>query len=208
MLGAIRSLINRLAPKQSADWSTPPLLPATKHQWPSEEEIITRGVIESGLTQGRISDVQFYLSAHRAGRLLFGQLRKFGTPITKDEKTAAGIRYRGVLSAEFVATLNEMGLSDPLEAAQYLAFPIQSRLGSLSYLKACEANGSQVVFMASNMAAGPCVRAASLDEQTLEPSPELITPFGDCPHPDQCGCNFRGTFDIEAMIEAELARGG
>jgi hypothetical protein len=206
MLGAIRSLINRLGLKPSGGSSTNLSATTLDPDWPTEREIIREGVIASGFSQCREADFAFYEEAHRSDRLRFDSVRKIGEPLSNDEKRSAGIAFRGIIGRDFFETLNDAGRADPLEAAQQLTFPIQNRLRSVEALKSYRVMGWQVIFMASEMAAGPCGHASKLHEQTLDPTPDLIVPFPDCPHPNQCGCMFRGSFDIDAMIEAELAR--
>lgn len=42
-------------------------------------------------------------------------------------------------------------------------------------------------FFASNMAAGPCPRAAALHGRRMPASEAPVPPLPECTHPDQCG---------------------
>lgn len=52
-------------------------------------------------------------------------------------------------------------------------------------------------FNASNMAAGPCSRAANLDGKRFRPEDAPVPPFDDCPHPDQCACMYRAVLTLK-----------
>lgn len=51
-----------------------------------------------------------------------------------------------------------------------------------------------VEFLPSNMAAGPCPRAARIGSKRFRPEEAPLPPFDDCSHVDQCGCMYRATF--------------
>lgn len=51
-------------------------------------------------------------------------------------------------------------------------------------------------FIASNMAAGPCPRAAKIGGKRFRPAKAPVPPFDDCTHPDQCACNYRATLTL------------
>jgi hypothetical protein len=55
----------------------------------------------------------------------------------------------------------------------------------------------KALFRASNMAAGPCLRAAELDGQVFEVGAAPIPPFEDCPHPDQCACMYQARLVLD-----------
>ena len=55
----------------------------------------------------------------------------------------------------------------------------------------------KALFRASNMADGPCARAAELDGQVFEAGAAPIPPLEDCPHPDQCACMYQARLVLD-----------
>ena len=51
-------------------------------------------------------------------------------------------------------------------------------------------------FRASNMAAGPCPRAAEMNEARIPIDQIEPVPFFECPHPDQCACMYQAWLAI------------
>lgn len=157
------------------------------------EGLIEERVRRTELTKGRPQDIEFVIEAHRAGKLLGDRLRKIGTALTAEQKRSLGISYRGILTAEFLGTLSEAGLKDPVQSAWVLGLSVTAALGNAENLQRIGQADLFAHFMASPMAAGPCARASALDGKRFRAGLAPLPPFEECGWPDQCGCSYRGT---------------
>jgi hypothetical protein len=157
-----------------------------------EIEIITKTVLTSGLTNGRLEDVLFYVNAYQSGNFDWRRVRSFGTLFTSLEKKSAGISYRGKITREFLETLNTAGMLDPVEAGNEICSAAIHRIASMRDIaRAKDAGIGRLRFRASKMAAGPCDRAAALDDQKIPISEAEPLPFLDCRNAGQCGCLYQ-----------------
>ena len=167
-------------------------------KFPDMADVVRDGVLASKLTKGREGDVQFYIAARKAGKLVGGRCRTFGEPLSTEAKREMGLPTRPTLTFEFVETLGDAARADPVAAAWRIAVPVDRHLQNTDCLrKLASMDGMKAQFLASNMAAGPCQRAAELDDEIFEPHSAPIPPFENCSHPDQCSCSFRARFEIE-----------
>jgi hypothetical protein len=165
----------------------------------TEAEIIRDRAIRSGLTKNREEDFAFLIAARHAGAFGGPSLRKFGTPLTAEERKALGLTGRAVCTREFVDILSEAGLKDPEHAAHALMSTANSALVAERDLAKLATFGPEMkaLFRASQMAAGPCPRAAQLDGKIFEPGEADIPPFADCTHPDQCACMYQARLVLD-----------
>lgn len=164
------------------------------------DALITERVVRTGLCKGRESDIRFYIDAYHAGRLNGRDLRKHGTPITAQQKRDLGISYRGILTEEFLDTLNDAGLADPEQAAWTITSSSSCAISNAANLVAISEMGLYAEFNASNMAAGPCPRSAKVDGMRYRPEKAPIPPFEDCGHVDQCACMYRATLTLRGEL--------
>lgn len=168
------------------------------------QRIISDWVVESGLTKERDKDIDFYVAAYRDGRLNFRDIRKRGAPLTKEEKAVLGIRYRGVLTREFVETLNEDGLRDPEISAQLIAQPASHRLSSSQDLRRKTEVGIELVrFQFGHMLAGHCSYSKQMDDKRVPIAQAQPLPSPACEHPDQCGCRWQAWLPIMDELGVE-----
>lgn len=137
----------------------------------TDDDLIAKAVRNSGLTKGRDEDVAAFVEAHRGGGL--DQRRASKTP-------------------QLIATLNDRGLKDSREAIWIICSYAKCLIYTARNLqRARESSIEFVRFRASNMVAGPCLLAASLDQRTFPIAGVDLVPFDDCPHPGQCGCLYQ-----------------
>lgn len=159
---------------------------------PSDQALIERAVLLSGFSKCRPEDIEFYVEAHRSEGLDPRSIRKRGTLLTKEQVKTRDIAFRGHLTEEYLATLNDDGLSDPVGAAWVIVRHANSLICCAKDLKRTrDANIDLVRFRASNMAAGPCPKAAALNDQRITIDKVEIVPFEECTHPDQCACLYQ-----------------
>lgn len=165
----------------------------------TEAEIIRDRAARSGLIKNREEDFAFLIAARRAGAFGGPSLRKFGTQLTAEERKALGLSGRAVFTREFIDILSEAGLKDPEHAAHVLMSTANSALVAERDLAKLASFGPEMkaLFRASNMAAGPCPRAAAMDGKTFDPALATIPPFEDCPHPDQCACMYQARLVLD-----------
>lgn len=164
----------------------------------SRDQVIAYAVRLCGLVTDQPEALAFYramFANHPDQFVTYNDLRKQGDLVDKDALKALGLRANSKLSAQFLATLNESGRSDPMGAACVIGLTISTALCSWRDLqKAAAANTDMVKFRASNMAAGPCMCAASLDGERLPIANAKLLPFNGCTRPDQCGCSYQAWF--------------
>lgn len=159
---------------------------------PNPESLIRYALVRSGYTDATDEDFAFYYAAYREGKLNYRDLRKRGSPLTPEEKEELGIKYRGVLTREFWATLNEAGHANPLAACDMISLYATNLLHSRSSLLAALDAGIELLrFRASPMLAGPCPRAAAMNDKRIPLQDAQLVPFDDCTHPDQCACRYQ-----------------
>lgn len=164
------------------------------------DDVIAYAVRLAGLVNGNPESLGFYRAAfadHPANFVSYVDLRKRGDLLDKDALKRLGLRGNVKLSAQFVATLNEHGLADPLQSAGVIGLTISNAICSRRDLdRKAEAGIELTKFRASNMAAGPCDHAAKLDNARIRLSDAELLPFGNCPHPDQCACSYQSWLAI------------
>lgn len=165
----------------------------------SEAEIIRDRAVRSGLTKNREEDFAFLIAARKAGAFGGPSLRKFGTPLTPEEREALGLTGRTVFTREFVDILSEAGLKDPEHASYVLMSTANTAINVEAKLSELASFGPEMkaLFRASQMAAGPCTRAAQLDGKLFDPCEAAIPPFADCTHPDQCACMYQARLELD-----------
>lgn len=106
---------------------------------------------------------------------------------------------RAVFTREFVDILSEAGLKDPEHSAHALMSTANSALVAERDLAKLVRFGPEIkaLFRASQMAAGPCARADQADGKLFDPATAPITPFEECPHPDQCECMYQARLELD-----------
>lgn len=170
--------------------------------WPSDAELIGRALQQSGLSDARQEDLEFYEAAARDGALNGRDARKRGRALTKQEKADLGISYRGILSAEFIETLNANGIADPEGAAWQICSHAGQLLRSRDQIMEASDRGISLLrFRASPMAAGPCPKAAAQNEGRIPIGAAQITPFEQCTHPDQCACMWQSWLPLLGELD-------
>lgn len=158
--------------------------------------IIIERLRRTGLTNERPQDFDFYIAAYQTGQLFGDKPRKIGMPATAEQKRALSIAYRGVLTVEFLDTLNDLGRADPVQAAWVVSSSTNTAISCAQQLSSLTSTGHYAHFEASNMAAGPCPRAARMNQKRYRPEKALAPPFADCTHPDQCACFYRAALSL------------
>lgn len=161
----------------------------------SPEAVIGEYVLRSGLTKGRDCDVSFFVDAFSAGRLNYRDVRKIGRALSNDEKRQRGIAYRGILTDEYLDTLNHIGMLDPAGAALDIAGPASSAAYTAQKLITAYDMNLWIEFIASNALNGPCQHAANLTGTRQKPSGAPLLPLADCTHPEQCFCFYQARLD-------------
>jgi hypothetical protein len=160
-------------------------------------DLIAQAVRASGLSKARPEDIEFYVQAHRAEELNWRAIRKRGNPASPGRKQRLGVEYRGILSNEFLDTLNETGLLDPVESANTICRYACGLISTAaSIVRARDAGIDLFRFRASNMAAGPCPKAAALDEARIPLEQIELIPFPECTRPGQCACLYQAWLSI------------
>jgi hypothetical protein len=101
------------------------------------------------------------------------------------------------LSAQFLATLNQGGRTDPLESASVIGLAISTALCSLRNLDNIgAANIEFVEFHASLLAKGPCASSAKIGGQRFPIAEAPRLPLIDCAHPGQCACMYQARLSL------------
>ncbi|WP_303758346.1 hypothetical protein [Sphingobium yanoikuyae] len=161
-------------------------------QLPDEAALVSIAVIASGFSKGRDEDIRFYLMALKGGNLNGRDVRKIGRQLSKDEKTKIGLNFRGILTEEFISTLNDNGLSDPEHAAWAISSHASRLVFSASDLRdKARAGITQVKFRFGGMAAGHCSYSRKMDGHVVAIADAPALPSSECEHPDQCGCRWQ-----------------
>lgn len=148
------------------------------------------------LTREREKDFDFYWGAYLADELNYRDIRKRGRHLSAEEKRERNIAFRGIISAEFLDTLNSAGLADPLLAADVITALARNFCHNAGHLWQLAAVGLLAKFRMSNMAAGPCDRAQAFNNELFDPEVAPVPPLEDCPHPAQCACMYQGDLDL------------
>jgi len=164
--------------------------------------LVKKAVEASGLSKARDEDVAFYVSALKSGILNGRDIRKAGRPLSKEEKAALGIKFRGILTHEFVATLNDEGLADPENAAWLISKHASRLVSSAGDVSRQLGSGIDLVkFRFGDMAAGHCDYSKKMDGKSLPVSEAPLLPADNCKHPDQCGCRWQAWIPLLDDIE-------
>lgn len=200
---AIRRLLQKIIrSKSNACESKASSQPIKRPVWagPCRDDVIAYAVKLSGLVIDEPEALALYrktFADHPDQFVTYNDLRKQGDLLNKDALKILGLRANVKLSAQFLATLNENGRDDPMGAASVIGLTISTALCSWRDLQKLKAANTDIVkFQASNMAAGPCSCAASLDGKRLSVSNAKLLPFETCPHPDQCACSYQAWFEF------------
>jgi hypothetical protein len=168
--------------------------------WPSQETVIENALKHSGLVAGDPSALGFYLEAfagHPSEFVSYNDLRKFGDLLDRDALRSLGLRANVKISTQFLATLNDTGLADPMEAAAIIGSTISAALCCLNDLmKFGEVGINGVKFHASNMAAGPCRSASAIDRRTIPLADAPLLPLRECDRLGQCACMYQARLQI------------
>lgn len=197
MLRLILSLFQKQSDNSSSkDWA-PPEREQLAFRLKAAAEIIEEWILHTGLTNGRRSDIDFYLAAYHRDQFRGDAMRKIGTAMTLDRKRELGLNSRAIFTEEFWETLSEQGRADPIATAWMLSAPANTRIGNRDHLHQLHALDMNAVLMASPMAAGPCEWAKAVNEQAFDPAEAPLPPVIQCPHPEQCACTYRGRLDLD-----------
>lgn len=137
---------------------------------PTSIEVLRRILVSSGLSWARPEDVDYVIKSFKA--------RKLAREMWK--------------APEYLAMLNEAGRSDHKEAWHATVRPCHHALACERDLdQARKAGIDTVKLRASNMAAGPCPKAAALDGAKIAIGRAELLPIEECTHPDQCACLYQ-----------------
>lgn len=166
----------------------------------NRDEAIAHAVSLSGLVNDQPDALAFYQATfadHPSRFVTYDDLRKQGDLLDRESLKALGLRANVKLSAQFLATLNELGRADPLGAASVIGLAVSTALCTLRDLAKMQAAGiDSAKLLASNMAAGPCDSAAKLDGQIMPIGDCPILPLRGCSHPGQCACLYQARFTL------------
>ncbi|NRD88956.1 hypothetical protein C8024_05035 [Sphingopyxis sp. BSNA05] len=104
----------------------------------SRNEVISYAVKLSTLVIDQPDAMAFYRTVfadHPNQFVAYNDLRKQGNLLDKDELKAIGLRTNVKMSAQFLATLNERGRNDPMEAAAVVGLTVSTALCTWRDLK-------------------------------------------------------------------------
>lgn len=160
----------------------------------SPADLIAYAVLLTDLVRDDLEAVAFYQSVfanHPEQFVTYNDLRKIGELLSRDELKALGMRANTKLSKQFLATLNDVGISHPMHSAQVIGSAISTALCTQRDLKQITKGGFRSAkFHASKMAAGPCELAADFDGSIFIVSDAPILPLKGCTELGQCGCMY------------------
>ncbi|MCP9222589.1 hypothetical protein MKP08_07510 [Erythrobacter sp. LQ02-29] len=198
---AIRSWLQKMVGGQGAAQSEKPTAAAdSPNGRPNRDDAIAYAVSLSGLVNDRPGSLAFYQATfadHPSRFVTYDDLRKQGDLLDRASLKALGLRANVKLSAQFLATLNELGRADPLGAASVIGLAVSTALCTLRDLAKMQAAGmDSAKLLASNLAAGPCDSAAKLDGQIMPIGDCPILPLRGCSHPGQCACLYQARFTL------------
>ncbi|MEN6450340.1 MAG: hypothetical protein ABFC96_07610 [Thermoguttaceae bacterium] len=147
----------------------------------------------AGVTRLDVEAIKYFSSFCFAGLAAYKSLIRDGEPMDAETKKQNGLKTRAIIGDRFFSYLTDTGRSDPQAAAH----AILSIAGRQYECRRDLQRGpdpidgdTRLKFFPSNMAAGPCSRAAGLSGKLIDPKTAPILPFEDCNHPDQCGCRY------------------
>jgi hypothetical protein len=168
--------------------------PATPPDWAykTEEEPFDDdrciALTQDGLSHGRDEDLAFVWAALDGNQSARGvDLRRHGTPASTERLRQLGVRSNAIMSEEFLAILTDKGLSDPIEAADFIASAYFSRVTQAQAVnRTADAGITMVEVIPNNMAAGPCSACLKLAEKPIPIKQAPLGPLSGCPHPGQC----------------------
>lgn len=179
--------------------------PATPPDWAykAEEEPFDDdrriALTQDGLSHGRDEDLAFVRAALDGNQSARGvDLRRHGTPVSAERLRQLGVRSNAIMSEEFLAILTDKGLSDPIEAAHFIASAYFGRVAQTKAIsRAAQAGITMVEVIPNNMAAGPCQACLKLAKRPIPIEQAPLGPLPQCPHPSQCVLHTRSvlTFD-------------
>lgn len=169
--------------------------------WPATPaKLIGRSAVQSGLSRNRPEDIAFYVQAYLDDPMSFHHVRKRGTPMPRAETKSMGIAFKGILTREFLDTLNDDGLADPIYADHLITRVASNWIHCLKRLNNAKMAGiTKFEFLPSQMLAGPCPKAALLAHTQIGIGAVDLVPFDDCSHPGQCACMYRSVLDFDDM---------
>jgi len=198
---AIRSWLQKIVGGQSTAQSERQTAAANSPNGrPNRDDAIAYAVSLSGLVNDQPCTLAFYQATfadHPSRFVTYDDLRKQGDLLDRESLKALGLRANVKLSAQFLATLNELGRADPLGAASVIGLAVSTALCTLRDLAKMQAAGmDSAKLLASNMAAGPCDSAAKLDGQIMPIGDCPILPLRGCSHPGQCACLYQARFTL------------
>ncbi len=160
----------------------------------AEAEATTERALRlAGVTRLDAEAVQYFSGFCFIGLAGYTALIRDGEKMTPDAKKLNGIKTRAIIGDKFFSYLNEVGRLDP-QAAAHAVLAIAGRqqecVRDLNRGPDFMDGDTRLKFFPSNMAAGPCARARSLERKLVEPNSAPLVPFEDCSHADQCGCRY------------------
>lgn len=164
-------------------------------------ELVERGLRQSGVVRVDQPDViEFYVilaGDDGRGMPIPKDLRKVGKRLNSGELKGFGMRGNTSATWEFLATLNDRGLSNPIEAAnmiyQCVSKPAHWRHQMRSSDKVLGKRRT-VTILKSNAAFGPCAVVAAFPDRVRSSQCPLF-PLDGCSHPEQCCCLQRSIYE-------------
>lgn len=167
---------------------------------PGKDAAIAYAIKLSGFVIDHPDAMAFYQHAfadYLNGPARHDDFRKQGDLLDKDALKAFGLRSNVRVSAQFLATLNERGRSDPLEAAGVIGLTVSTALGSWHNLEDNRSKGVSVVkLMAAERDPGPCTAAAKIQDHKQPIADACLLPFETCDRLGRCACTYLGWLPI------------
>lgn len=161
------------------------------------DDQIRRALTQGGLSHGRDRDIAFVRQAIGGKPFAKGiDLRKSGIPAPIERLCELGLRSNAVASVEYLSILSDTGLTNPIEAAQFITSAYQRQLSEINASgRRRHAGIRRVRVVPNNMAAGPCAACLKLAQRDIPASEAPIGPLPECPHPSQCSLHVRAVLD-------------
>ncbi|MEO8723475.1 MAG: hypothetical protein ABI395_08130 [Sphingobium sp.] len=192
IIGSENALSKSMAPSQ-------PIVQSAKART-GRDDIIAYAVKLSGLVLHQPDAMAFYhttFADYIDSQARYDDFRKQGDLLDKDALKAHGLRSNVKVSAQFLATLNDRGCSDPLEAAGVIGLTISAALCSWRDLEGFKSKGiSEVKLLAADRQPGPCASAAAIQDRKQPTTRASILPFETCDRLGRCACTYLGWLPI------------
>ena len=184
--GVVSKTTSQLEVKPSAGYFEPPSKEMIR------EAAISRALAISGVSLNTDKNFAFLSIATRDVEWITGlTIRRHGDRLSKDELRSLKVRANVIMTSQFIAVLNERGATEPMVAADAIAWIINAGISSAECIFSQSDRQGRVKFQPVHYHADPCQAALAVGEIVVHKSDATILPLLGCSHPERCWCRYR-----------------